>query len=130
MPLYRRVPKLKGICGGNSGAIPKYVTVNLSQLSAFKGSEEVSIESLKAKNILNISGKQAKLPLKVLGDGELAAPLTIHAETFSSSALKKIKKAGGKIVETPKKIKWTRKIGDQRSADKAAAAPPVNKKSK
>jgi large subunit ribosomal protein L15 len=127
MPLYRRVPKLKGICGGNSAAIPKYVTVNLRQLSVFKESEEVSLDTLKAKNILNVSGKQSKLPLKVLGDGELALPLVINAEVFSSSAIKKIKKAGGKMVETQKKIKWTRKIGKERTAAKAAAAPPVKK---
>ena len=41
------------------------MTINLGQLSAFSGSEEVTLESLKAKNILNVSGKQAKLPLKV-----------------------------------------------------------------
>lgn len=48
-----------------SAGIPKHVTVNLSQLSAFKESEEVSLESLQEKRILNVSGKAAKLPLKV-----------------------------------------------------------------
>ena len=57
--------------------------------------------------------------LKVLGDGDLNSPLTIKAEVFSSSAKRKIKKAGGTIVETPKKIKWTRAIGRQRAKAKA-----------
>lgn len=48
-----------------SAGVPKHVTVNLSQLAAFKESEEVSIESLQEKRILNVSGKAAKLPLKV-----------------------------------------------------------------
>ena len=63
-----------------------------------------------------------------MGDGELSSPLVINAEVFSSSAAKKIKKAGGKMVETPKKIKWTRKIGVQRTAAKSAAATPVKGK--
>ena len=66
--------------------------------------------------------------MQVLGDGELSSPLVINAEEFSSSAMKKIKKAGGKMVETPKKIKWTRKIGVQRTAAKSAAATPVKSK--
>lgn len=40
---------------------------------------------------------------------------------FSSSARKKIKKAGGTIIETPKKVKWTRAIGRQRAKAKAEA---------
>lgn len=58
---------------------------------------------------------------QVLGDGDLNLPLTIKAEVFSSSAKKKIKKAGGTMVETPKKIKWTRAIGRQRLRAKASA---------
>jgi len=63
--------------------------------------------------------------MQILGDGELASPLVIKAEVFSGSAIKKINKAGGKMVETPKKIKWTRKIGKERTVAKAAAATPV-----
>ena len=57
----------------------------------------------------------------MLGDGDLNLPLTIKAEVFSSSAKKKIKKAGGTMVEIPKKIKWTRAIGRQRLRAKASA---------
>ena len=57
--------------------------------------------------------------MKILGDGDLTSPLTIKAELFSSSAKRKIKKAGGTIVETPKKIKWTRAIGRRRAKAKA-----------
>lgn len=49
-----------------SAGVPKHVTVNLSQLAAFKESDEVSLESLQEKRILNVSGKAAKLPLKVI----------------------------------------------------------------
>ena len=63
----------------------------------------------------------------MLGDGKLTSPLTIKAEVFSSSARKKITKAGGTCVETPKKVKWTRAIGRQRARAKAAAAEAEKK---
>lgn len=103
-PLFRRLPKLKGIAGGQydtcvyvcstfevtrncchvaflhalvtstfclhagmSAGLPKYITVNLSTLSKkFSDGEEVSLESLTQKRMLNLSGREAKLPLKVL----------------------------------------------------------------
>ena len=43
--------------------------------------------------------------LQVLGDGELAMPLTIHATQFSGSARTKIEAAGGTIVEVPAKVR-------------------------
>ena len=50
---------------GMSAGVPKHVVVNLRQLAAFKESEEVSLDTLKQKNVLNVSGKEARLPLKV-----------------------------------------------------------------
>ena len=119
-PLYRKLPKLRGIAGGMGAGLPDYVTVNLRDLMAFAEGEEVSLESLQAKRILNLSGRETKLPLKVLGTGELSAPLTIHAAAFSDSAKAKIEAAGGKIVEVAVKAKWTRK------AHEAAVAAAAN----
>lgn len=48
-----------------SAGISKHVVVNLRQLAVFNESDEVSLESLKQKNILNVSGREARLPLKV-----------------------------------------------------------------
>ena len=49
-----------------SAGVPKYVTINLGQLAErFTEGEEVSLATLKAKRVLNLSGKEAKLPLKV-----------------------------------------------------------------
>lgn len=51
---------------GMSAGVPKYITVNLSTLGAkFNNGDEVSLESLTQKRMLNLSGKEAKLPLKV-----------------------------------------------------------------
>jgi large subunit ribosomal protein L15 len=64
-PLYRRLPKLKGIAGGMGAGLPDYVVVNLAQLSRFGEGEEVSLESLEEKRIVNLSGRESRLPLKV-----------------------------------------------------------------
>ena len=42
------------------------MVVNLAQLDAkFAEGEEVSLESLESKGVLNLSGREARLPLKV-----------------------------------------------------------------
>jgi hypothetical protein len=51
---------------GMSAGIPKFVTVNLRQLNEkFQEGEEVSLETLQEKKLLNLSGREATLPLKV-----------------------------------------------------------------
>jgi large subunit ribosomal protein L15 len=109
--LYRRLPKLKGIAGGMGAGRPKYVTVNLDDLNKFSDGEEVSLESLEQKRVFTITGRENKLPLKVLGDGELTVKnLTIKAAAFSDSAKEKIEAAGSSLVEVPQKPKWTRAL--------------------
>ncbi len=51
--------------------------------------------------------RDAKLPLKILGEGELTKTLKVTAAKFSASARAKIEAAGGKAVEIPLK-KWRR----------------------
>ena len=51
---------------GMSAGLPKYVVVNLKTLSEkFTEGEEVSLDTLSQKRMLNLSGREAKLPLKV-----------------------------------------------------------------
>lgn len=45
--------------------MPDFIVVNLSDLTAFSEGEEVSLESLQEKRILNLSGRDTRLPLKV-----------------------------------------------------------------
>ena len=55
--------------------LPKFVTINLRQLeSKYSEGEEVSLESLIQKRLLNPSGRDSKLPLKV--------PIFLVAATF------------------------------------------------
>ncbi|MBR3759948.1 MAG: 50S ribosomal protein L15 [Ruminococcus sp.] len=88
MPLTRRIPKR----GFNNIFAAKYAIVNVSDLNAFKDGTVVDTELLIASGLV----KKAYDGIKVLGNGELTANLTIKAAKFSQSAIEKIEKAGGK----------------------------------
>uniref|UniRef100_A0A2P2PI65 Uncharacterized protein MANES_14G102900 n=1 Tax=Rhizophora mucronata TaxID=61149 RepID=A0A2P2PI65_RHIMU len=110
MPLYRRIPKLRGIAGGMSAGLPKYVPVNLKDIAeaGFQEGEEVSLETLKEKRLINPSGRERRLPLKVLGDGELSMKLNFKARSFSAAAKEKLEAAGCSITVLPGRKKWVK----------------------
>ena len=73
-----------------------YSIVNVSQLDCFDEGTVVTAELLKQKGII---GKIEKDGLKVLGDGKITKALTVKANKFTQTAIKKIQKAGGTIEE-------------------------------
>ena len=87
MPLHRRMPKR----GFTNIFRKEYAIVNLESLASL-GETTITPEVLRKAGIV-----KTKLPVKVLGDGELSTALTIHAHKFSKSAQEKITKAGGKF---------------------------------
>ena len=87
MPLIRRVPK-RGFTSYQR--VPVQI-VNLGELNRFPSGSVVDPILLAEKGLVGAE----RHPVKVLGDGELAHPLTIKAHRFSGSALKKITAAGG-----------------------------------
>ncbi|XP_031256274.1 50S ribosomal protein L15, chloroplastic [Pistacia vera] len=110
MPLYRRIPKLRGIAGGMHAGLPKYVPVNLKDIEAagFQEGDEVSLESLKKKGLINPSGRERRLPLKILGDGELSVKLNFKARAFSTAAKEKLEAAGCSLTVLPGRKKWVK----------------------
>jgi large subunit ribosomal protein L15 len=93
MPLHRRLPKR----GFTNIFRTEYTVVNLdriAQLQSESGETEFTLETLAAKGILD---RKHSL-LKILGNGDLAVGVTLHAHKFSKSAQEKIEKAGGKAV--------------------------------
>lgn len=110
MPLYRRLPKLRGIAGGMHAGLPKYLPVNLKDIeeAGFQEGEEVSLESLKQKGLINPSGRERRLPLKILGNGELSVKLNFKARAFSSSAKEKLEAAGCSLTVLPGRKKWVK----------------------
>lgn len=60
-----------------SAGLPKFVTVNLSDLEkAFEAGATVDLAAVQDKKLLNISGRDTKLPLKVRGWAPLACART------------------------------------------------------
>ena len=88
MPLARRIPKR----GFNNIFATKYAIVNVSDLNKFKDDTVVDTELLVASGLV----KKVNDGVKILGNGELTAKLTVKAAKFSQSAIEKIEKAGGK----------------------------------
>ena len=88
MPLHRRLPKR----GFTNIFKKQFAVIKLGDLERFDAQEYVTPELLIRRGVVKRLGDG----LKVLGDGDLKAPLTIRAHAFSKSALEKIQAAGGK----------------------------------
>jgi large subunit ribosomal protein L15 len=87
MPLHRRLPKR----GFKNIFREEYAVVNLDRLAEL-GQTEITPDVLKQAGVVH-----GKKPVKILGNGELKAAITVHAHKFSKSAQDKITKAGGKF---------------------------------
>jgi large subunit ribosomal protein L15 len=71
----------------------EYAVVNLDQLASFPADTEVTPELLVETGLV----RSAKSLIKVLGRGDLEAPLAVSAHAFSRSAQEKIEAAGGSV---------------------------------
>lgn len=89
LPLYRRLPK-RGFSNHKFKVV--YATINVGDLNVFEDGTVVTPALLKEKGII----KKQLNGIKVLGNGTLEKKLTIEANRFSSSALKKIEESGSK----------------------------------
>lgn len=94
-PIARRLPKR----GFKNIFRVEYQVINLSTLQTlavadvFKKGETITREALKTAGAV----KNAGLPVKLLGKGEIKAALTLELDAASDSAIKAIEKAGGKV---------------------------------
>ena len=89
-PLIRRIPKR----GFNHRKRHNYQIVNINSLNRFSKDSIVDATSLLKSGLI----EDATGLVKILGDGDLAHPLTVKAHKFSKGAGERIEKAGGKIV--------------------------------
>jgi large subunit ribosomal protein L15 len=89
LPLFRRLPK-RGF--SNYDFKKNWTIVNVETLNRFEDGTEVTPELLVETGIV----KKFEYGLKILGNGELERKLTIKANKFTQSAIKKIEAAGGK----------------------------------
>ena len=92
MPIQRRVPKF----GFKNPTRIEYKAVNVAAIQALAeqlGRAEIRVEDIKAAGLAD-----AKELVKVLGNGEITAAVTVTADAFSASAVSKIETAGGKTI--------------------------------
>ena len=86
--LVMRTPKLRGF---KNPARVEYQAVNVSTINAlFPKGGDVTVADLIAKGAVRDS-----LPVKVLGNGDIAVKVSVTAHAFSASAIEKIAAAGG-----------------------------------
>ena len=91
MPLHRRVPKR----GFHNPFRVEYAVVNLDTIAQlFEAGTVVTTDLLRERGVV----RDRMQPIKVLGRGEIAKALTVHADKFSGSAAQKIAAAGGQAI--------------------------------
>jgi len=92
MPLHMRLPKLKGFKNNNK---VEFQVVNVAQLAAlFPEGGTVGVDELVAAGAV-----RKNLPVKVLGNGDIAVAVQVSAHAFSETAKSKIAAAGGSATE-------------------------------
>ena len=112
MPLFMRVPKLRGATSKDAMPIGPFRTysqpVNVGDLERFDAGADVTPEALKARRLIRTIRKDVKL----LGNGELTKPVTVTVHAASATAREKIEAAGGTLVllrePKPKKVRKQR----------------------
>jgi len=93
MPLHRRLPKR----GFNNIFRTEYTVIGLDRIAEILADQpgtEFTLDKIVALGLLR---KKNGL-VKVLNNGTLSGPVTIHAHKFSKTAQEAIEKAGGKAV--------------------------------
>ncbi len=102
MPIHMRMRKLRGPHMKKSMPFEPFRThtqpVNLADLEKrFESGAEVTVQVMKAAGL----AKRKGIPVKVLAQGSLSKPLTVHADAFSAAARSAIEGAGGACVVVP-----------------------------
>ena len=93
MPLQRRIPK----AGFKNINHREFFAVNLSTLQKLaeeKGLTKIGVGEMVAAGVAN-----GKLPIKILGMGELKAKIDVEANAFSKTAEEAIKAVGGNATK-------------------------------
>lgn len=95
MPINRRLPKF----GFFNRFRVEFQTVNVSRLQELVDNNVIESNSVNFETLYNLGViKKRNLPLKILGNGDLNASLSVEAQSFSESAKKKIESVGGTVI--------------------------------
>ena len=113
MPIHRRLPKR----GFNNIFAKDFNEVNLDRLQKavddkkLKEGETITVARLVEVGVL----RRAKDGVRILGNGELKAKLTIEAAGASKGAVAAIEKAGGSITIVTPKAPAEEKAGEEKA---------------
>ncbi len=126
MPAYMRMGKQRGPTSKDAMPIGPFRTftysVNVRDLARFAPGTEVTPELLREAGLI----RNLRRDVKILGQGELSAKLSVSAHAFSKSAAEKIEAAGGSVtwLKPPheKKVRRHKKGAPQAAAPAEAAA--------
>ncbi|QBD80105.1 50S ribosomal protein L15 [Ktedonosporobacter rubrisoli] len=104
--LSKRLPFQRGMGAARnsfSALQDVYTVINVVDLvDLFEAGAQVRPENLVEQKVLTPA--EARGLIKILGDGEIDRPLTVHAHKFSASARAKIEAAGGSVEIIPTKV--------------------------
>jgi len=89
MPLHLRLPKR----GFTNIFKQEYQVVNLDTLKGIPSDKPITVDVLKQHGKV----KSLTKPVKILGQGEVEAPITVVVTACSKKAREKIEAAGGKV---------------------------------
>lgn len=93
VPLYKRLPRLRGFRVQKKA---RPLAVSLDVFNVFSDNDVITPVTLWESKIIGILPKGG---VKILSNGDLSKKLTFKGFTFSSTALKKLEKAGAKVVK-------------------------------
>src|SRR6478735_247983 len=125
-PLHIRIPKLRGFKNIND---IQYEVVNVGAISAAIETGKLEVQKGAPVTVNADTLKQAglvrrdRLPLKILGMGEVTTTLFVLADAFTKSAREKIEAAGGtaQVIEIPSEPLAA--LGVEAPAEASAAKP-------
>jgi len=89
MPLIRRLPKF----GFSNPFRTEYAIVNVKSFANWRAGDTITPQGLVEAGMV----KRSRLPVKILGGGELKKAFVVQAHKFSKSAEAKILAAGGRV---------------------------------
>jgi len=92
LPFYRKLPFKRGEGFSVINRV-EYAEVNLEQLSDYTADTEITPELLVGAGIVD----NLKVPVKILGRGDVSVALKIKTHQISKSAQEKIESAGGSV---------------------------------
>jgi large subunit ribosomal protein L15 len=124
MPIYMRLGKQRGPYSKDAMPVGPHRThmaaVNVRDLERFDAGTEITPQLLAESGLV----RNAKLEVKILGQGDLSKKLSVTAHAFSGTAKEKIEAAGGSVTALKEPKVKRRRTGSRRTEPAQRAAAP------